>query len=88
MDAFSISLFSLLLLILGFHLLRTDVGFAHVVYMSREFSIEHRIANRSSFLVAVLRGTIMSPQPGFTICDLTIRISTAKRASNYTPYSF
>ena len=50
----------------------------HVVYMSREFSIDHRIANRSSFLVAVLRGTIMSPQPGFTFCDLTM-ISTAKR---------
>ena len=62
-DAFSISLFSSLLLILSFHLYRTDVGFVHVVYMSREFSIEHRIANRSSFLVAVLRGTIMSPNP-------------------------
>ena len=49
-----------------------------MVYMSHEFSIEHRIANRSSFLVAVLRGTIMSPQPGFAFCDLTM-ISTAKR---------
>ena len=31
-----------------------------------------------AFLVAVLRGTIMSPQPGFTFCDLTM-ISTAKK---------
>ena len=44
--------------------------------MSREFSIG--IANRGSFLVAVLRGTIMSPQPGFIFYDLTM-ISTAKR---------
>ena len=49
-----------------------------MVYMSSEFSIEHRIANRSSLLVDVLRGTIMPPQPGLTFCDLTI-ISTAKR---------
>ena len=46
--------------------------------MSREFSIEHRIANRNSFLVAVLRGTIMFPQPSITFCALTM-ISTAKR---------
>ena len=49
-----------------------------MVYMSHEFSIEHRIANRSSFNVDVLRGTIMPPQPGLTFCDFTI-ISTAKR---------
>ena len=79
MDGFSISLFSSLLLILSFHLQRTDVGFVHVVYMSREFSVDHRIANRSTlFPVDLLRGTIMSPQPGFTFCDLTM-ISTAKR---------
>ena len=49
-----------------------------MVYMSREFSIEHRIASGSSFNVDVLRGTLMPPQPGLTFCDLTI-ISTTKR---------
>ena len=47
--------------------------------MSREFSIDHRIANRSTlFPIDLLRGTIMSPQPGLTFRDSTM-ISTAKR---------